>query len=108
VTKIYLEWDHPWWTGLSKGKEFKGLQFLWSHSSSLKACEEYPDLEGWTKAITGFDPVLDSPNVLLGWIGGKEALAVENMEAEAVGKECTKVLEMFARIPIPLPKRVLM
>ena len=115
VTKIYLEWDDPWWTEMNGGI-FQGLQFVWPEEF-LNCCDdEIKDLEVkdksttetelplWTKGITGFDPVLDKPNVLLGWIGGDEAILVEKLEPDVVARACTKLLKKFTKLSIPQPR----
>ncbi|CAG7727682.1 unnamed protein product [Allacma fusca] len=111
LTKIFLEWDKPWWP-----EDFRGLQLLWPEEY-INCCDHSYDAvdmdagscheryeDSWVKAITGFDPVLDNPNVLLAWLGGPEATHVESLDVTVVIQKCTQVLREFTGASVPTPK----
>ena len=112
LTKIFLEWETPWWP--TEG--FRGYQLLWPNEF-INCCddtyENAPDemktkvAQTWVKSITGFDPVLDNPNVLLGWLGGPEAVYVETVDDKIVGDKCVEILRQFTGEKVPPPKSVL-
>ncbi|ODN03764.1 Spermine oxidase [Orchesella cincta] len=109
VTKIFLEWAKPWWS-----PDFKGVQLVWPNEyidccngktnkmdSSLETC--------WPKTITGFDPVLENPNVLLAWLGGQEAVHAETIPKDIIIDKCVEVLGNFMGskdIPRPISAKV--
>ena len=112
LTKIFLQWESPWWP--TEG--FRGYQLLWPEEF-INCCDEsYEDApdefeakiaQNWVKSITGFDPVLDNPNVLLAWLGGPEAVYVETLDEKTVGHKCVEILRRFTGKDVPLPKAVL-
>lgn len=106
VTKIFLEWTEPWWpTGM------KGFQLIWP-KEYIDCCEGVTNSSSqsledtWHKTITGFDPVLDNPNVLLAWLGGPEAVHVESLSDNQVMIRCVQVLKDFAGYDVPDPVNV--
>jgi spermine oxidase len=106
IGKILLKWDEPWWPA---GTE--GFQFLWP-KDYINCCDDQRHLSeddlirNWPKSITGFDPVLDSPKWLLGWLGGPEAKFVETISEKEVGEKCAKLLEDFTGYKVSLPDEV--
>lgn len=104
VTKIFLEWAKPWWQS-----NLKGLQLVWpkEYLDCCDGCGQQQNLNDvWHKAITGFDPVLDNPGVLLAWLGGPEALHVEKLSDKQVTERCVQVLKHFTKYNVPLPEKV--
>jgi len=104
VTKIFLEWKEPWWP-----KDLLGYQLVWV-KEFLDSCENVGEdqyEETWVKAITGFDPVLDNQNVLMGWLGGPEAVFAESLSSEEVGQVCCETLRRFTGLKVPEATRVL-
>lgn len=94
IGKIFLIFDHKWWGDVA------GFQFVWGENSEFS--EEY----AWTKYITGFDPVFNAPNALLGWIGGNGVEVLEKLSDQEVGEACMKLIRRFVRnyhhIPDPI------
>ncbi|KAL1122729.1 hypothetical protein AAG570_003056, partial [Ranatra chinensis] len=102
VNKIFLVYDKPWWiTGL------KGIQIVWS--SCTTQIPQVNEEMIWTRGLSGFDTVVGSGNVLLGWLGGEEAAMMEAVEStDDVGRHCTYILRLFTgRSDIPQPKKVI-
>lgn len=51
--------------------------------------------------------VRKQPNVLLGWIGGREAKMIESVDIEIISSVCTKLLRKFLNSPdIPAPLKI--
>lgn len=92
--KIYLLFDKKWWPS-------EGIQFIWRKTTNLSQDEI------WTKYITGFDSVLDQPNMLLGWVGGPGVKLMENLSDELIGKHCISLFKRFLpRLDIPKPIKI--
>lgn len=95
IGKIFLIFDYKWW-------DVDGFQFVWRRNSVVD------DENSWVKYITGFDPILHGPNVLLGWIGGEGVKVMENLSDEEVEIQCMNLFRRF--IPnkiIPHPVKVI-
>lgn len=109
IGKIYLKWDTPWWP-----QEMEGFQFLWC-KEFINCCDDDQQQilgdeelsQRWPKSITGFDPILDSSNILCGWLGGPEAEFVETLNEKEVGKVCAQLLRKFNGHQVPEPCAVL-
>jgi len=106
VTKIFLEWENPWWTS-----QFLGVQLIhedeWINYCDFDHQRRQDLRETWYKAITGFDPVFQNPNVLLAWLGGPEAIYAETISTTEIGDTCAKILRQFTgNSCIPQPKSV--
>ncbi|EEZ98941.1 spermine oxidase [Tribolium castaneum] len=86
IGKIFLIFDYKWW-------DVDGFQFVWRRSSI--------DENSWVRYITGFDPILHGPTVLLGWVGGEGVRIMESLSEEEVGIQC---MELFRRF---LPNRII-
>ncbi|CAH1398508.1 unnamed protein product [Nezara viridula] len=98
LNKVYLEYDECWWGSL------EGIQFVWDSAKRKKMLEGDDTL--WTCDLTGFDPVVGLPNVLVGWVGGEGAVLMEAFSADLIGQHCTQVLrEITGNTEIPIPKR---
>lgn len=81
ICKIFLLFEHCWWD------DAEGIQLIWNYDNA------YGD--DWTRYLSGFDPVLDQPHMLLGWIGGRGAEMVERVPEEEIGEKCAEVLRKF-------------
>lgn len=64
------------------------------------------DMQPWLRELTGFDVLKNMPNVLLGWVGGSQAEAVEQMSEREIGDQCTRLLRHFIGAEVPLPDKV--
>lgn len=81
ICKIFLLFQEKWWNSE------EGFQLVFNYNSA------YGD--DWTRYLSGFDPVLDQPNMLLGWVGGRGAALVENISEDQIGKQCAELLKKF-------------
>lgn len=90
--KVFLLFDENWW-------KCDGFQLIWK----TQFCED--DL--WIRHLSGFDNVLDQPNMLVGWVSD---LGVKEMEKTChikIGQQCVDLLRKFLnRQEIPYPKKV--
>ncbi|XP_063069560.1 spermine oxidase isoform X1 [Engraulis encrasicolus] len=108
VDKIYLCFPERFWP-----EDCAGIQLLWDEGPEDAAVYN-SQLEGeawketWFKKICGFDTVARHPNVLCGWITGREALHMEKMLDEEVGKVCVSLLRSFTGWPVPEVSEVLL
>lgn len=94
ICKIFLLFEEKWWDNE------EGFQLLWNYDT--------PYGDDWARYLSGFDPVLDQPHMLLGWVGGRGAELVEGIPEEDIGKKCAEVLRIFAGNPaISNPVRVI-
>ncbi|GJQ84321.1 hypothetical protein Trydic_g5259 [Trypoxylus dichotomus] len=93
--KIYLVFEKKWW-------KVDGFQLVWRRNTVLG------DDRDWIRYVSGFDTVLNQPNVLVGWIGGEGINRMELLSEETVGVHCVEVLRMFLKdSSIPLPINVI-
>ncbi|XP_060523579.1 peroxisomal N(1)-acetyl-spermine/spermidine oxidase-like isoform X2 [Cylas formicarius] len=93
ISKIYLFFDHKWWTG-------KGFQLLWTEDC------DFEEKDTWLRHVTGFDEVLHHPEALMTWVGGEVVAEVENLDENDIGRQCAsllgKFLTGFCRVPFPI------
>ncbi|XP_046688059.1 peroxisomal N(1)-acetyl-spermine/spermidine oxidase-like isoform X2 [Homalodisca vitripennis] len=97
INKLFLVYDNAWWP-----EDFQGIQLIWN-------CEEKEDADhqSWVRCASGFDVVADMSAVLLGWVGGEGAVAMEALSDQEVSLDCTRVIRRFMSNPhIPLPERI--
>lgn len=97
INKIYLEYEEMWWGSL------QGIQLVWNSEERKEKLKDSPEL--WTCDISGFDPVIDAPNVLVGWVGGEGALLMEKLSSNEIGIHCTNLLRTITGnkdIPEPI------
>ncbi|XP_074641836.1 spermine oxidase-like isoform X2 [Tubulanus polymorphus] len=96
VDKIILEFKSP-----IIDSDLRMIQLLWDRS-------QVPDGDmkhTWYRKIYSFEVVHD--NVLVGWLSGKEAMYMESLSEEEVGRACVEALRKFLkRSDIPLPVKV--
>ncbi|KAJ0175275.1 hypothetical protein K1T71_009416 [Dendrolimus kikuchii] len=88
VDKIYIEFGKPWWPQPS----FK-LIIFWRDEEKNKLSEE----DKWITEIFALETVAHQPNVLLAWIYGKGAQAMEQASLDAVKAGVDKMLEVFRK-----------
>ncbi|XP_063220587.1 peroxisomal N(1)-acetyl-spermine/spermidine oxidase-like [Bacillus rossius redtenbacheri] len=99
INKIFLIYDDPWWQ-----PDTRGFQIIWP----LHESEFFLENEGckWLRGLSGFDVLAAQRAVLLGWVGGPGAEAVERLEETLVGRQCTGLLRHFTgRSDVPAPRR---
>ncbi|CAG0878495.1 unnamed protein product [Darwinula stevensoni] len=100
IDKFFLEFDEPFWE-----EDSEGIHLVWSSDDRQSEC---PLSESWVRGISGFDHVLNHPNILLGWIGGMEARFMETLTDQEVWQGISTALSKFLDLPhIPTPKRII-
>ncbi|XP_038051292.1 peroxisomal N(1)-acetyl-spermine/spermidine oxidase-like isoform X2 [Patiria miniata] len=116
VDKVFLKFEEPFWTGLSKG-EFEGIQLLWEKDSwhdeppVTMATDDIGERPGdlhnrIMRRFTGFDTVDGHDDVLCAWISGSEAELMEQLPDEDIAKMCTDILRKFLKRDIQEPTQV--
>lgn len=97
VDKIFLEYDRPFLNpGVSE------IMLLWDDRGLTE--EERQDLsKTWYRKIYSFTKISDT--LLLGWISGKAAEYMEQLDTTEVAEICTTILRRFLNDPfVPVPK----
>uniref|UniRef100_A0A182QD83 Amine oxidase n=1 Tax=Anopheles farauti TaxID=69004 RepID=A0A182QD83_9DIPT len=97
VNKLFLEFDKPFWA-----KGWQGLSLIWNQTD-LDEVRKMPD--SWMEDVFGFYIVDYQPNVLCGWISGKNARRMERASDEDVRRSCMFLLRKFMKgciIPEPV------
>uniref|UniRef100_A0A182PI88 Amine oxidase n=1 Tax=Anopheles epiroticus TaxID=199890 RepID=A0A182PI88_9DIPT len=98
VNKLFLEFDKPFWA-----KGWQGLSLIWNQAD-LEEVRKMPD--SWMEDVFGFYIVDYQPNVLCGWISGKNARRMERASDEEVRRACMFLLRKFMKgCTIPEPVR---
>uniref|UniRef100_A0A182YEB5 Amine oxidase n=1 Tax=Anopheles stephensi TaxID=30069 RepID=A0A182YEB5_ANOST len=98
VNKLFLEFDKPFWA-----KGWQGLSLIWNQAD-LDEVRQMPD--SWMEDVFGFYIVDYQPNVLCGWISGKNARRMERASDEDVRRACMFLLRKFMKgCNIPEPVR---
>ncbi|KAL0964033.1 hypothetical protein UPYG_G00317370 [Umbra pygmaea] len=109
VDKIYLRFENRFWPD-----DCAGIQLLWDAGpEDEKVYKQSQSDNGawrdtWYKKICGFDTVARHPNVLCGWITGREAEHMESLDEKIVGEVCVRLLRSFTGWSVPEPAQVLM
>ncbi|RZF42553.1 hypothetical protein LSTR_LSTR016939 [Laodelphax striatellus] len=99
INKIFLIYTEPWWS-----KDEKGFQIMWRGKQNCSLNHK----EYWMRSLTGFDVLSNFDNVLLGWVGGKGAIEMENLTKEEIGRHCTSLLaKITRRNDLPHPVEVI-
>lgn len=93
VNKIILRYSAAWWHS-----SVCGFQILPNHDRP-----DFEPLPKWTKYITGFDVLHNHTNILVGWISGDGARAIEQIPEETVKSQITMLLSRYMSRSIPLP-----
>uniref|UniRef100_A0A182WDD8 Amine oxidase n=1 Tax=Anopheles minimus TaxID=112268 RepID=A0A182WDD8_9DIPT len=98
VNKLFLEFDKPFWA-----KGWQGLSLIWNQAD-LEEVRKMPD--SWMEDVFGFYIVDYQPNVLCGWISGKNARRMERASDEDVRRACMFLLRKFMKgCTVPEPVR---
>lgn len=96
VNKIFLVFEKPFWPPESEGYSFVWVEEPQSERSKGPAAAAKPQIaDTWQKSIMGFYTIPNQPNVLLGWIAGKEARFMETLDDGDVLLACTELLRKF-------------
>ncbi|XP_053689174.1 spermine oxidase-like isoform X2 [Sabethes cyaneus] len=96
VDKIFLEFEKPFWP-----KGWQGLSLIWNKNDleDIRASKN-----SWMEDIFGFYLVDYQPNVLCGWISGKNARQMEKTTEDEVRKVCMFLLKKFLKdMTVPEP-----
>ncbi|XP_055535646.1 spermine oxidase-like isoform X2 [Wyeomyia smithii] len=96
VDKLFLEFETPFWPD-----GWKGLSLLWNKNDleDIRASKN-----SWMEDVFGFYVVDYQPNVLCGWISGKNARRMERANEDDVRKTCMFLLRKFLKsMTIPEP-----
>ena len=94
VNKIFLEFEKPILISVDVG-----IAFAWEDSN------EKIDSNNWYKRLFGFDVVFTRPNVMLGWVSGDGARAMEGISDKQIKSQCLALLSKFLNddtIPEPI------
>ncbi|XP_055630502.1 spermine oxidase-like isoform X2 [Toxorhynchites rutilus septentrionalis] len=97
VDKMFLEFERPFWP-----EDWQGLSLLWK-ADDLEGIRASRD--SWMEDVFGFYVVDYQPNILCGWISGKNARRMERSNDEDVRKGCIYLLRKFlnnSSIPEPV------
>lgn len=97
VDKMFLEFKKPFW---SKG--WQGLSLLWTKSDIENIRKSK---NSWLEDVFGFYVVDYQPNVLCGWVSGKNARRMERLSDDEVLTGCMFLLRKFLKksvIPEPV------
>ena len=94
ANKIFLEYDRPFLPA-----NVTELLLAWGPTDYSQ-----PLAERWHRKIYSFSKM--SETLLLAWLVGEEAVHMETMPMDEVGRVCTEVLAKFLDDPcVPRPKR---
>lgn len=89
INKLFIRFSRRFWNAASSFS----LKLVWK--------KRVPGLPDWVYDISSFDTVRGQPEMLMGWIGGKGAVALESLlESESpakIGDVCRKVITMFTQ-----------
>lgn len=90
VDKIYLEFAKPFWP-----TNWDGVSMLWRKEdlAEIRAKSE----DQWLEDVFGFYTVDYQPNILCGWISGKNARLMEQLSEEDVLKGSMRLLRIFLK-----------
>uniref|UniRef100_A0A6E8WDC7 Amine oxidase n=1 Tax=Anopheles coluzzii TaxID=1518534 RepID=A0A6E8WDC7_ANOCL len=98
VNKLFLEFEKPFWAA-----GWQGLSLIWNQAD-LEEVRKMPD--SWMEDVFGFYIVDYQPNVLCGWISGKNARRMERASDEEVRRACMFLLRKFMKgCTVPEPVR---
>ncbi len=99
--KVFLEFARPFWAwGQGQMSVFK---LAWGEERVREGASA-----DWTRAILGFDQVVDNPRVLVCWLGGEAVAAMEELEEEEVAARLCALLRSCtgdATLPAPVGVR---
>ncbi|XP_044738284.1 spermine oxidase-like [Chrysoperla carnea] len=104
LDKLIFEFAQPWWP-----KNSTGYNFVWRESEIEEKIREFGDdvfSNTWLLDVTGFFPIENQPNVLLGWIYGQSANHEESLPEEEVKSKVLKLMRMFLGKKFNIPEPV--
>lgn len=105
MNKILVKFPHKWWYS-----DTKGFSFLWTEDDKRNLRDEFPYCEpssngvSWLEEIFGFYVIDSHPDVLLGWVVGRNAADVERLSDEIVTSGCMYLLKKFAGDVYEIPE----
>lgn len=105
INKVFLDFGEAWWDD-----KCKGFQLVWKRNSQRQLFAA-GKLASWTRCLTGFDVLhvkrerRKRGSMLLGWVGGKGAVQMEELSEFQVGRDCQKLLSHFLRKDVPSVKK---
>ncbi|XP_029721862.1 spermine oxidase-like [Aedes albopictus] len=97
VDKMVLQFDKPFWP-----EGWRGFAMLWNEQdlSELRKSDK-----SWLEGVASFFVPEYQPNLLVGWVHGKDARTMENLPESKVVEALLFVLRKFlVRFDIPQPK----
>lgn len=101
VNKIILEYERPF-----LNPDITEIMLLWDDQTDGQSGGVSGILDEascWYRKIYSFTKLSDT--LLLGWISGKAAEYMENLESDEIAQSCTKILRSFLNDPfIPAPR----
>ncbi|XP_026479208.1 LOW QUALITY PROTEIN: uncharacterized protein LOC113385573 [Ctenocephalides felis] len=98
INKIFLQFEEAWWN------DNEGFQFVWFDAESKCKPDE---ASSWVYDMSGFDVLYPgATNTLVGWVGARGAILVEERSADEIAKDCVTLLRKILKIPVPTPCRV--
>ncbi|CAG0891658.1 unnamed protein product [Darwinula stevensoni] len=95
VNKIFLEFDPPFWAP-GEGR----LRLGWTDEEYRTRTEK-----DWTRYVYAFEEATGDARVLVAWICGSGAEAIEGLPPEDVAVGCTQLLREFTGNPLLEPPR---
>jgi monoamine oxidase len=99
VNKIFLEYEEPFWR-----QGHGGVKLAWPEGQEGVGSPG----EDWYKRVFALDEVLGQPRVLVAWLSGPCAAAMERLADDAIISTLTSVLRRFLGDPsIPRPIRII-
>ena len=88
LDKIYIEFEKPWWP-----KTPAKFTMLWREEDKA----QFAGKDEWITEIYGLWSVDHQPNVLLAWIQGKGAVAMEKLSVEEVKAGVQKFIDIVIK-----------
>lgn len=103
VDKIFLEFERPFLS-----QDISEIMLLWNgdaaHSTDDSSESDEFVKQFWYRKIYSFSKISDT--LLLGWISGREAEYMEQLDEKTISEKCVELLKQFLKDPcIPTPKR---
>ncbi|KAK4538910.1 hypothetical protein RGQ29_032201 [Quercus rubra] len=96
INKIFIRFERRFWDASSPFS----LKLVWTG--------RVPGLPDWVYDVSSFDAVRGRDDMLMAWVGGHGAVAVESESEKQVGEVCRKVISMFTGIQdVPEAVRVI-
>ncbi|TRY78224.1 hypothetical protein TCAL_04246 [Tigriopus californicus] len=87
VNKIYLEFEHPWWS-----PDAEGFGFLFENDSDYSLTTSKTD---WTRSLLGLYLVANRPNILSMWISGHGARYLETLSEQDSQRDTMNFIRKF-------------